>query len=309
MPVSDLITFDGGAAVLAHDGTTATAFYGEASLLVHYLMTRHANGGVAINMYLTLLAEDLSPAAAFLAAFDATPESMDDTLRAYVAQGSFQPRRAAAPAAVRQTAAPMALSAAETRAWQGEIRRSVGWPEGIGEVEAAAVAQPENPMIQLLLGRARMAEGDVTEGQRLLTHAADGAPADFLAQFWKGFWFVHARAGGGSEADAGAADAVRALRRAVAIRPSSSDAHALLADALIAAGEPLGDAQDAIARAIDLAPQRLELNLKQAEVLLRLGQRDAAAGILTALAEMKSDRRLAERAAAILAALRSVPPR
>ncbi len=305
MPVSDLITFGGGAAVLAHDATTATAFYGEASMLVHYLMTRHPNGGAAINRYLTLLAEDQSPADAFVAAFDATPESMDDTLRAYVAQGSFQSRRAPVPAAARPTAPPIVLSAAETRAWQGEIRRSVGWPEGAGEVEAAAVSQPESPMVQLLLGRSRMADGDADAGQRLLTSAADGAPADFLAQFWKGFWFVRARAAArGPDADAGADDAVRALRRAMDLRPSSSDAHALLADALIAAGEPLGEAQAAIARAIDLAPQRLELNLKQAEVLLRLGQRDAAIGILTALADMKSDRALAERAAAILASLR-----
>lgn len=302
MPIADLITFGGGATALAHDNATASAFYGESAMLVHYLLTRLPNGGAAINRYLALLGEDRAPADAFLEAFGSTPESMDETLGDYIASGSFQPRRILLPSGglVRQAGPAVTLTAAETRAWQGEVQRSVGWPDGAAEVEAAAAAEPESGMVQLLLGRTRLAMGDETEGHRALTHAADSLPTDFLAQFWKGFWFVHAPPDATADTDA----AVRALQRATSLRPSSADAQALLAAAMVATTPPqwLG-ARTAIDRAIALAPERLEFTLTQAAVLAGLGEIETARAILTALAEIDDDPQLAERARALLRTL------
>lgn len=296
MPIADLITFGGGATTLAHDDATASAFYREAAMLVHYILTRVPGGGGTINRYLSLVAERRAPAEAFAEAFGVTPDVMDEQLRRYIAAGEFDARAITVPrGGAGAGAAPVTLSPAETRAWQGEIQRSVGWSEGAGDVEAAAVMEPGSAMIQLLLGRTRLATGDVAGGHAALTVAADGAPTDFMAQFWKGFWSV--RAGAPSD-DLPAA--VRALRRAVRLRPRSADAQALLADALIAAGEPLADARRAIDAAIGIAPERLEFTLKQAEVLVLQGQTDAARGVLTALAGVPNDEQLAGRAQALL---------
>jgi hypothetical protein len=299
IPIADLITFSGGATTLAHDNATASAFYSQSAMLVHYILTRVRGGGSAINRYLTMVAEGRAPADAFDEAFGVTTEAMDERLRTYIGAGEFESRTIRLPRAATGTGAPpIALTAAETRAWQGEIQRSVGWPEGAGDVEAAAAIEPDSAMVQLLLGRTRLATGDLAGGHAALTLAADTAPADFVAQFWKGFWFVR----GGAPATEGPA-AVRALRRAVRIRPRSADAQALLADALIAAGEPITEARRAIDAAIAIAPERLEFTLKQAEVLIRQRDLDAARGVLTALADAP-DAQLAERARELLQKLR-----
>lgn len=294
MPIADLITFSGGATTLAHDNAAASAFYNEAAMLVHYILTR-VGGGAAINRYLTLLTEGRGPGDAFEEAFGLAPGEMDERLRGYIARGEFASRAIRLPGAAAGAGAPVTLTPGETRAWQGEIQRSVGWPEGAGDVEAAAIMEPESAMVQLLLGRTRLATGDLRGGHAALTVAADTAPTDFMAQFWKGFWFVRA----GAPADEATA-AVRALRRAVRIRPRSADAHALLADALVAASEPVAGARRAIDAAIAIAPERLEFTLKQAEIMIRQGQLDAARGVLTALAGVSNDPPLAARAEALL---------
>lgn len=301
MPVADLIAFSGGATTLAHDNATAAAFYRQAALLVHFILTQHASGGAAINRYLALVTNGHAPATAFEEAFGTTPRAMDERLRAYAGSGEMPSRRVSLPrpAATREPAPDSVLSPAETRAWQGEVLRSVGWPEGAAEVEAAAVMDPESAMVQVLLGRTRLATGDAPGGHAALTLGADRGPDDFLAQFWKGFWFVQA---GAPAEEAGAA--VRALRRATALRPASADAHALLAEALLA-GTPASPraAAAAIERALALAPERLEFMLIQAHVLLRLDQPDAARGVLRVLAGVDHDSRLASRARELLARL------
>jgi Flp pilus assembly protein TadD len=87
------------------------------------------------------------------------------------------------------------------------------------------------------------------------------------------------------------------------INPGASDAWAWLAYADMLDDQQLQEAEDAIARAIQLSPGRLDYRLRFADVSILRGRLDDARRMLTELAAVTTDRTVAERAALRLTAL------
>jgi len=99
------------------------------------------------------------------------------------------------------------------------------------------------------------------------------------------------------------ARARESLARAAAINPSSSEAFAWLAYAEMMSDGRLPEARDAIERAIELAPGRLDYRLRYADISILDGRIDEATTLLTGLAKVKSDKAAVEGATRRLAAI------
>jgi tetratricopeptide (TPR) repeat protein len=160
-------------------------------------------------------------------------------------------------------------------------------------------------MPQLALGLLRVDEERAEEAWPAFERAAAAAPDEFFVHFAYGVSRLrHEAAAGDRSGGAAAIDRARvALARAAALNPSSSDAFAWLAYAEMMADHRLTEARAAIARAIDLAPGRIDYRLRYADICILEGNIAEASALLTELAKVTTDKVAAEGATRRLAAL------
>lgn len=295
LPLATVIGVDHSSA-LYNESNKRSIFYAESWAMTHYALTQMPNGGAAINAYVGAIAEGRTPHEAFFAAFGRTPQEFDRILRVYVQRNLFDATKFTFPARV---AAPdpgpaRTLSASEADAWLGDLQRRVGREgEAAPRVDAAAAAEPDVASIRLAAGLLRFQQERTGEGLLELERAAALAPDDFETQFLYGLWLLRANADDpGAEADA----AVRALTRAAALRPESSDALAWLAYGQMQSTTALADARRSIERAIELSPGRADHRLRWADVRILQGAYDDARQLLTQIAALRSDHQAAEGA-------------
>ena len=307
MPLSQLIAVD-TASALYNEGERRSIFYAEAWALTHYLMIEMPKGPLAINAYATAISRGQPPDSAFREAFAADAADLEIVLRRYVQRSAFrstvfvfpQPVRAAAPDPGRS------LSPDEVGAWLGDLQRRVGRrAEAAPRIEAAAAAAPAASMPQLALGLLRLEEERADEAWRAFDRAVAAAPGDFFAQYAYGVSRLRYEAAAGDRAGGppAVARAREALARAAAINPFSSDAFAWLAYAEMLSGDRLPEARAAIARAIDLAPGRIDYRLRYADICILEGNVAEATALLTELAKVTTDKAAVEGATRRLAVL------
>lgn len=295
LPMSSVIEVD-RSSTLYNEGDRRSLFYAQAWAMVHYVLTQMPHGGEAINQYVESIAEGRPPHEAFLAAFGRTAPNFDGVLRLYAQRPSFAGTRFTfrEKVATAEPGPPRTLSLAETNAWLGDLQRRVGREaEAAPRIDAAAASDPEASIARLAAGLLRFAQERTNEGLLEMERAAALAPDDFQTQYLHGVWMLRVDAAGSTEHSDAAA---RALTRAVALRPESSDAHAWLAYAQMQKAATLADAQRSIERAIELAPGRADHRLRWADIRILQGAYDDARTLLTQIAGIRNDQRAAEGA-------------
>jgi tetratricopeptide (TPR) repeat protein len=308
MPLAQLVAVDTESA-LYNEGERRSIFYAEAWALTHYLMIEMPNGPAAINAYATAIARGDAPGEAFGGAFGAAPAEFEQRLRRYVQRPKFRSivLTMAEPVRVETPDRGRAVPAAEAGAWLGDLQRRIGRrEEAAPRIEAAVSASPGALMPELALGLLRLDEGRAEDAWAAFERAVAAAPDDFFAQFSYGVSRLRHQAAA-ADAPAPPAPAIararEALTRAAAINPTSSEAFAWLAYAEMMTDGRLREARAAIARAIDLAPGRIDYRLRYADICILDGRIDEAIVLLTGLAKMKTDRAAVEGAARRLAAI------
>jgi tetratricopeptide (TPR) repeat protein len=304
IPLSELIAVDHSSA-LYNEGDRRSIFYAESWALTHYLMIEMPEGPKAINAYATAIARGQRPDDAFVTAFGMTPAAFEKTLRAYVRQMTFRaveytfPERIEVEAFGKEENIPVE----ETGAWLGDLQRRIRRvDEAAVRIEASAKAAPAAAMPNLALALLRTSQSRAAEARPAFERAAARAPDDFLVQYTYGVTLLrehHAQGAAGKSEDIDRARAV--LTRAAAINPNSSEAFAWLAYAEMVSDNRLPQARAAIARAIELAPGRLDYHLRSADISVLDDKLNEATAQLTQLARVTTDTSIADAAKARLA--------
>src|SRR5256714_6191945 len=276
---------------LYNEGSRRSVFYAESWALVHYLMMAVPNGVSILNTYAAAMAAGQSRDAAFNAAFGKSIADVERELREYIGRPIFKSLKYTF--AERIETAPLgparSMSRAETDGWLGDLQRRIGrTDEARARIEAAVAGDPAASAPQLALGLLRLNESRKTDAWAALEKAAMLAPDDFAAQFVYAVSLLREVASDQHD-DAMPARARAALIKATALNPSSADAFAWLAYANMQDASTLGEAVSAIARAIALAPGRLEFRLPYADLAVLRGAIDFAKPVLTDLASAASD--------------------
>jgi tetratricopeptide (TPR) repeat protein len=300
MPIAELIAVDAGSQ-LYDEAARRSIFYAESWALIHYLMVEVPDGPAQINRYVGEVARGRRPADAFFDAFGATPDKFDEQLRQYVTHPTFRWRKINLHDRVQTdvTDRGRALSAGEADAWLGDLQRRIHRVRDAGNrIESAIRADGKAAITHLALGLLRIEEGRVGESWPLLEQAVAIAPDDFMTQYAYGASLLREVAQvDGQLADATAlAHSQAALKAATTINPYASEAWSWLAYSFMLDDDQLEKAEEAINRAIELAPGRLEYRLRWADISILRGHIADARRLLTELAAVTTDRNVAERA-------------
>jgi Flp pilus assembly protein TadD len=303
MPVRELIAVDSSAA-LHDEGPRRSIFYAESWALTHYLLSEVPDGAARINKFAAAFASGAEAAAAFTDAFGASPDEFDKQLANYVRRPALIANRFVFTdrLSVAAPETPRTLGAGEASAWLGDLQRRVNRDdEAALRIEAAVVKEPDAPMCQVALGLLRLSQDRITEGLEALNKADALARGDFMTQFVRGVALLRAERSN----EANAAAAASALQRAVALNPDSSEAHAWLAYAQMQSPATLPQARTSIRRALELAPGRLEYQLRYADIRILEGEPNDVRALLTVIAANKYDPAAAEGARARINAILS----
>ena len=307
MPISELIAVDAGSQ-LYDEAARRSIFYAESWALIHYLMIEAPDGPASINRYVAGTARGTRPADAFFDAFGASPQKFDEQLKRYVAQPTFRWRtfNLAEQAHVDISDRGRALSLGEADAWLGDLQRRVRRTrEAANRIEAALRVDDKAAITHLALGLLRIDEGRISEAWPALERAVAIAPEDFMTQYAYGASLLReAVQVDGMVVDATAlAHSLTALRAATTINQYASEAWSWLAYANMLADDQLPAAEDAINRAIELAPGRLDYRLRWADISILRGRVADAKQLLTELAALTTDRSVSDGAQRRLDAL------
>jgi len=300
MPIADLIAVDAGSE-LYDESARRSIFYAESWALTHYLMVEVPEGPAHINQYVADIARGRRPADAFFDAFGATPDKFDEQLRQYVAHPTFRWRninlRDRSETEIDDQG--RTLSAGEADAWLGDLQRRIHRTRDAGNrIESAVRADDKAAITHLALGLLRIEEGRISEAWPALERAVAIAPDDFMTEYAYGASLLREAAQvDGLVADATAlAHSQSALTAATTINPNASEAWSWLAYAFMLDDNQLPKAEEAIERAIELAPGRLEYRLRWADIKILGGHVAEAKRLLTELAAITTDRTVAEAA-------------
>jgi tetratricopeptide (TPR) repeat protein len=288
LPIAELIEVD-QSSPMYNEGERRSIFYAESWALTHYLMIAKPNGGAAINLYVTAIAEGRSSIDAFQHAFGMSPAEMDKELQSYLRGLAFNEYRFrfSDKLTVAEPGPGRTLTPGEIDAWLGDAQRRVHRvDEGAPRIERAAAAEPENATTQMVLGLLRLSQKRVTDALDAFGRAARLAPRDFLTQFVCGISRVRADP---RASDEQRGQALATLKQATMLNGASSDAYAALAYVEMLSEETLIDARASIERAIALAPGRLDYRLRSADIRLLQGDAEAARSMLTSIAAIKFD--------------------
>jgi tetratricopeptide (TPR) repeat protein len=301
LPVTQLIGVERSSA-LYNEGDRRSIFYAEAWAATHYLMVEVPTGPASINAYVAATARGENPDQAFTDAFGMAPAAFEKVLKSYVRQPRF--RSLAYTLAERvQVEAPgkeEIVPAAEAEARLGDLQRRVRRiDEASVRIEASVKAAPAAAMPQLALALLRVSQERRDEAWPPFDRAALLAPDDFLVQYLFGVNLLREHYATGASGGSAQMDHARAvLTRAAAINPTSSEAFAWLAYAEMVSDGRVAQARVAIARAIALAPGRLDYRLRSADISVLEDKLDEAGALLKQLAGVTTDAAIADGAKA-----------
>jgi tetratricopeptide (TPR) repeat protein len=302
VPVAQLIAVDRSSRFY-NEGDRRSIFYAEAWALTHYLLMERPNGGAALDRYLSIVAGGAAPDHAFADAFGTATTDMDSELQQYARRPALRSVTYALAERVDVDEPEQArtIAAAEAEARLGDLQLRVGrMEEAAVRIQAASAAAPDSAPAQLALAFLRLRQNRESEAWPALERAATLARDDFIAQYTYALAMLRSDADAPDESPRRRELAHAALTRALAVNPTSADALAWQAYTDLSLDTRLDEARAAIARAIELAPGRLDYRLRLAEICLRTGEQAEARRLLTDLATVKDDEALARHARALL---------
>jgi tetratricopeptide (TPR) repeat protein len=305
IPLSQLLAVD-QSSELYNEGERRSIFYAESWALTHYLMTELPNGPALINQYASAIAGGAAPEQAFAATFGLAPAAFEPKLRDYLRGLTFKAWVYTFDERLQKTAPipEQILTPAEAEAWLGDLQlRIQRTGEAARRIESAAAAAPDNAAAQLMLARLRLSQDRDEEAWPPLEKALGLAPEDFAIQYRAGVaslqYLERAPAAKQTDLERQAHDA---LAKAAELQSNSPDTFAWLAYASLRQ-RAWDDAARAIARAIGLAPGRVEFRIRQADIMILRGSPNVARPMLTEIAARSADKLAADSARRRLEAL------
>jgi Flp pilus assembly protein TadD len=284
-------------------------YYGEAWLLVHYLMRDPARKAQLVD-YLRATAGGEAPRAAFKRIFAVEPKQLQADLDRYAHRGmtysQFTRRTVPAPAQIVFSTLPDSaddLLLAKARLDLG-IRAPADRAAVLAQVRQAAAKYPDDPFARRVLAEAEALYGDGAAADRLLDALLAASPKDGELLYLKGMRYLAAARA--NETD----DTLRRSQKkqAAAWFVRAHDAAPYHFQSLVRyveslSGTPAYNSENSLnilLLAHDLAPQVSDVTMNASTMLIRRGRYDEAIALLGPLASNPHDERLAAAARALL---------
>jgi len=302
LPVAQLLAVD-ETSPLYNEGERRSIFYAESWALTHYLLMERRDGVSVINRYSTAVAAGTPSEKAFVDATGTSPKHMDAELQRYVNRPALRALTfvLADRIDVDEPERARTISAAEADARLGDVQMRVGrLNEAAARIEAAAAAGLDVAEAQLALGLLRLRQERKPDAWAPLQKAATLAPDDFVAQYTYALTLLRREGESEAQEKALAERAYAALTRALVVNPQSASALVWLAYADLVLDVRLPEARDATARAIALAPGRLDYRIQLAQIYVRQNEIAEGRRLLADLAQVKNDEAVSSRARTLL---------
>jgi Flp pilus assembly protein TadD len=277
LPLRQILTTSRASKIWATDA--GQSFYAESWLLVHYLVRGTPERGAQIPRLIARLARGDDEQEVFRQEIG-QPARVEAELKRYLATGVAPSEVIALPAQIGMKAAKEhAMTPAEVEATLGRLSSQLQRDdEALGRLQAALALDPELAEAHMALGLLLLRQGRFAEAVDPFRHANARDPDNLLVAY--NFALVALRAEDEGEA-APLERAFGALQRVV--RPDSPEPLAVLGTVAGRLGR-LGEAEDLLRRAAELAPSRFPTQFELANVCLRVGKFDEARAILDKLA-------------------------
>lgn len=279
-------------------------YYAQSWLLVHYLLRDEGRRRKAID-YLAATARGEEPRAAFKRIFAVEPKAMLRELETYaynkMTYSRLARRSAAAAPAMTVTVLPPAADDLLLLDAAMEIGlRDADVPAFLAKVRGVAAGRSDD-YSRRVLARAEALYGDGAAADRLLDPLLAAAPGDPALLYLAGMRHLRAAA-------SGALDEARERRaaqvwfgKAHKADPNHFQTLVRYADSLQGGSRFASEnTANVLLLAHELAPQVAEITMRAADMLLRRGEFDQAAALLTPLASSAHDSSLASAAREML---------
>ncbi len=273
-----------------HD--TASVFYAQSWLLVHYLLV--TDGGQRVPEFMTFvgqLAQGASAEQASQAAFKSGLGTLEDGLKRYLERGTFDRQWLPPPPRQGTSQSPVVgVTEADAHSLLGEALLTVRRFDAAQQEFASALeAAPGFPRAHAGYGLLLAMQGRDEEARAHLTHAAAAPDASWvtLVSYAAALYSLRPSHAMDSK-DPEDASIERALRRVIALEPKRAIGYAHLARLLSLDSRRIAEAKHLVVRAKTLAPDDEEFRLIHAAVLVNGMEYVAARPVLESLVAARS---------------------
>ncbi|GMR23343.1 MAG: hypothetical protein BMS9Abin37_1763 [Acidobacteriota bacterium] len=290
LPLAELLTAadDWPLSASAHD---SALFYAQSWGLVHYLVAGSGTEGHRkLASYLGRLSRDEDRLEAFHAAFEMSPEAMEDALTAYVEAGDFPHYEfSLSEMDWKDGFETKVLTMAEVQHRWGELFLFTGRArEAEVCLEEACRLNPNMAAAWKTRGIAALMNGRHEEALAYLKRAVsgDGVSPTGLYLYARALLRNHSGQWVESVPDELAEEAERALTRSLELKPAQSETARLLAFVYLVRGVRLEEATELVEGALTMTPGRPSLLYLYGQILARRGDYQSAR---EALGQMRAD--------------------
>ncbi|MBP7147787.1 MAG: tetratricopeptide repeat protein [Acidobacteria bacterium] len=264
-----------------------SAFYASSWLLTHYLVAGSAARREQLGTYLELLKDGEDPGPAFVRAFGGPPADLDAELREYARAArsrlphwtvdlpEFHPD---------DTAVIRELARHEVLARLGRLLVDDGPAAAVAEehLQAALALEPRSDEALLGLGLLRTLAQRSDEAAEFFRRAAEAAPANQLAQFYRAQLLLEPLGGPfvPGEPPPAVLEARRLLERSVRLNPAHAESRYLLGLTYLFERGRTNEAIAQMQTALELLPERWDLAANLAGALAFNGEHRRALELL-----------------------------
>jgi hypothetical protein len=275
------------------NGQQMAAFYAEAWLLTHYLISDDGRRK-QLEAYLKAVSEGVPPMEAVQPAFGMTPAELEQAVRRY-RTGSMPyavyPTPAMDDVAIRiETLPPSANELFPLSIRLNYAQRGEDGPAVFARVKAAQARWPTDRLANMTLAKAEVAWGTAAAAETALNTVLAGDPADVEALRWLARLRLTAAAEAARAGDVETRDRMNRQARAFLARAMAADPNdyriymALGRSRRGAPDYPNANDLATWSMAVELAPQVGGVRWEAAEAFSRAGQNEAAIALLLPLA-------------------------
>jgi len=302
LPLEELLSIE-------EAGDSDALFHAQSWALVHYLLVEAPEGRESLARYLALHESGVEPVTAFRDAFRSQPRAVEDSLEEYVKRPRWSGIKVELSTASGGSAFSRRLSMPEVQERWGELFLATS---RLGEarvcLEEAVLLDPELGTAWEALGFLELEEGEPGRAKIHLKKAIDldSASASGLYRYAEILLAEHSRQRVNAIPGAVADEAASALRRSLALEPSSRQSAELLVFLYLVRGERLDEAAALVETALAMAPDDPPLLFLRGQLLAKRGQYEEARKTLRRAVEASDDPRLREEAEEFLARMTDV---
>jgi tetratricopeptide (TPR) repeat protein len=278
LPFAKFFAIDRGSPEYTTDTTDRAVLYAQAWAIVHHAFHGDSKRRNQLLTFVQRVADGSDTATAFRDSYGIEVQALEREVQLYVQRSvySYGYEEFDERIVTRVNPQTARLSDAEADAWLGDLLVHMGRSEeALSRINKALAVDPNLAVAHASLGTLRMSENKTAEARTHLEKAiALGSANEFVH-----FAYAYAVLSGGAAGSDDVTSAVRALERAIALRPGYSDAKLLLAYAYLTA-KRAQDVVTLLAPLLKAEPTNHPAALRLAEAHLQLEELDTARRLL-----------------------------